>query len=286
MMRGLSGARTSIAPAGRQSGLACLFDAIEEKLETERDQILLWLPVAFGLGIATWCGLADRNGWIAFILTMTALGVAALAFGRDRRVLRGIGIFALVTAIGCALIWLRAEYKATDTLERPVVSRFIAEIVSIEHLPARENVRVLVKNPSNPDLPTRFRVNLAEDMVPEGLGVGAWIALNARLMPPPRATVPGSYDFAQRAWFEGIGATGRAWGRSISSVRPAPAIGVAGSKRDALISPPMSRSGSETGKGLSRRPSRPVIVDGLPRKMPRRCGEAALLICLRSAVCM
>lgn len=222
MMRGLSGARTSIAPAGRQSGLACLFDAIEEKLETERDQILLWLPVAFGLGIATWCGLADRNGWIAFILTMTALGVAALAFGRDRRVLRGIGIFALVTAIGCALIWLRAEYKATDTLERPVVSRFIAEIVSIEHLPARENVRVLVKNPSNPDLPTRFRVNLAEDMVPEGLGVGAWIALNARLMPPPRATVPGSYDFAQRAWFEGIGATGRAWGE-VDIVRPASA---------------------------------------------------------------
>lgn len=219
-MRGLLGARISIAPAGRQSERARLFDSVENRLERERDQMPLWLPVALGFGIATWFGLADRNGWIAFILGMGALAVAALAFGRDRRLLRGIGIFALVAAIGCALIWLRAEYKATDTLDRPVVSRFTAEIVSVEHLPARESVRLLVRNPSDPDLPYRFRVNLAEDMVSEAVAVGAWVTLDARLMPPPGAAVPGGYDFAQRAWFEGIGATGRAWG-DVEIVRPA-----------------------------------------------------------------
>ena len=180
----------------------------------------LWLPVALGCGIAVWFGLADRNGWIAFILAAFAIAVGALAFGRSMRAVRSCGIFALVAAVGCALIWLRAEIITTDTLERPVISRFVAEIVSVEYLPARESVRLLVRDPSDPDLPHRFRVNLDEENTPTGLRAGAWVELNARVMPPPGPAVPGGYDFAQRAWFDGIGATGRAWGTA-RIVRPA-----------------------------------------------------------------
>jgi competence protein ComEC len=221
-MRGLSEARTSIAPGGRQSGLFALLDAIESRLEKERDQLALWLPVALGFGVASWFALASRSSWIAFLLVGTALALVSLVFGRAMRVFRGVGIFALVAVIGCALIWVRAELMDTETLQRPVASRFAAEIVSVEHLPTRETVRLLVRTPSDPDLPYQFRVNIDEGAAPDGLQAGAWVSLNARLMPPPRAAVPGAYDFSERAWFEGIGATGRAWG-DVEIVRAAPA---------------------------------------------------------------
>jgi competence protein ComEC len=193
---------------------------VERRLETERDQLALWLPVGIGCGISAWFIVTERSSWIAFILAALALVVAAFAFGRGSRAGQGLRIFALAAAFGMALIWVRAEWMATETLERPVASRFSAEVVSVEHLPARESVRLVVRNPSDPALPYRFRVNIDEAAMPDGLRPGAQIVLNARLMPPPRAAVPGAYDFAERAWFEGIGATGRAWG-DVTIVREA-----------------------------------------------------------------
>src|SRR3546814_13556872 len=45
-----------------------------------------------------------------------------------------------------------------------------------------------------------------------GLFDGEAIGGRARLMPPPTANLPGGYDFAQRAWFDGIGAVGTVLG--------------------------------------------------------------------------
>jgi competence protein ComEC len=58
-------------------------------------------------------------------------------------------------------------------------------------------------------LPPHFRLNLAEKDVPARLAAGAMVRMRARLMPPPSPGVPGAYDFAQVAWFQGLGATGR-----------------------------------------------------------------------------
>ena len=45
-----------------------------------------------------------------------------------------------------------------------------------------------------------------------GLTQGARIALRARLAPPPPMALPGTYDFARAAWFQGIGAVGKSLG--------------------------------------------------------------------------
>ena len=58
-------------------------------------------------------------------------------------------------------------------------------------------------------LPPRVRVNLAQADMPANLTPGATIKLQARLMPPNEATVPGAYDFRRVAWFDRLGATGR-----------------------------------------------------------------------------
>ncbi|MBC7987424.1 MAG: hypothetical protein H7X93_12275, partial [Sphingomonadaceae bacterium] len=41
---------------------------LERRLEAERDQLPLWIPVGLGAGIAAWFALPTREGWIALLL--------------------------------------------------------------------------------------------------------------------------------------------------------------------------------------------------------------------------
>lgn len=77
----------SIADRPLQSGVSKRFarfsSRIELLFERERDQLPLWLPVGFGLGIAAWFVLPDSRAWTAFLLAAAAAvaGFLALAGG-------------------------------------------------------------------------------------------------------------------------------------------------------------------------------------------------------------
>ena len=70
---------------------------------------------------------------------------------------------------------------------------------------------MIVRPLARPDLPPRVRVT-ASGEAGAGIAPGEAIGLRARLMPPPTASLPGGYDFAQRAWFDRIGAVGTVLG--------------------------------------------------------------------------
>lgn len=181
-------------------------------LERERDQLPLWVPVALGCGIAAWFQLANPAWWLAFISLCAALGLFAVVTGRARRAGKAIFWFVLLAAIGCALIWSRSWSVAAPVLERPLVTLFNAEIERVEPVLARDMVRLTLRTGDNPELPPRVRVNVPlEQVIPE-LQDGALIQLRARLMPPAMPALPGAYDFSERAWFQGLGATGQALG--------------------------------------------------------------------------
>jgi competence protein ComEC len=185
---------------------------VERWLEAERDQLPLWLPVALGFGIAAWFWLPDRSGWIAFLLALAALAAAALCLPPGGRLRRSLLFLAGTVALGLALIWWRSERVAAPRLERPVVTRFEARVEAIDRVPARGIIRLRLAPVDAPSLPPRLRVNVADKDAPPGLAAGGRVALRARLMPPTAPTVPGAYDFARVAWFQGLGATGRALG--------------------------------------------------------------------------
>lgn len=184
-------------------------DGLENWLEAEREQLVLWLPVTLVAGIAVWLLLGDPSHWLAVVLAGGALGVGGLALPSHRRAPRVVAVAAIGVAIGCALIWWRAERVAAPVLARPAVVAFSAEVKRVEALPARDLVRLVLVPRSRPDLPPRLRVNLAQADAPADLGPGAVVRLRARLVPPPPPAVPGAYDFARTAWFAGLGATGK-----------------------------------------------------------------------------
>ncbi|WP_082457982.1 ComEC/Rec2 family competence protein [Sphingomonas sp. Leaf10] len=219
--------------------------ALERRAEAERGQLPLWMPVALGAGIAAWFMLPGPAAWGAVLFAGLAMALGGTVLPWGTRTARAITIAGLLAMLGCALIWWRAERIAAPVLARPVVAAFAARVERVEPLPARELVRLTLApiattplpdrkglgvgrvplgaasrslagqstpNPSLPrrgGLPPRIRVNVAQGDFPTDLSPGATIALRARLMPPPSAALPGAYDFARTAWFQGIGATGR-----------------------------------------------------------------------------
>lgn len=205
------------APSTHPPALQTARAALASWLDAERDQLPLWLPVAVGAGIATWFALPSQREWQVALLSGMSAALLALALGRGGRAGRALAVGAMAFTLGLALIWVKAERVRAPVLQRPVVVRLAARVEQVDRLPARGLVRLRLtdlqwRDRAPAERPRGIRVNVADRDVPEGLAPDARVSLRARLMPPPPPTVPGAYNFARVAWFDGIGATGRAFG--------------------------------------------------------------------------
>lgn len=121
-------------------------------------------------------------------------------------------MLGILLALGCATIMLRSAWVAAPVLERPVVAPFSARVERIERRGFEGETRLYLRTARASGLPPRMRVTLRDADMPPHLHIGTSVTMRARLMPPSGAFLPGGYDFAMRAWFDGIGAVGRAIG--------------------------------------------------------------------------
>jgi len=200
-----------IAPLHRGRALRILA-AVERMLDAERDQVALWLPVALGGGIAAWFVLDDAAGWTAWLFAMAALVTASALFPLGSRLRRTLLIGAIAGAVGCGAIWTRAIWVAAPVLTRPTVATFSATVERIEVQSAKDRARLTLLPVDAPALPPRVRVTVDALAKTEALIAGDRVRLRARLVGPPGASVPGGFDFSRVAWFQGLGATGKAIG--------------------------------------------------------------------------
>ncbi|QTH19948.1 ComEC/Rec2 family competence protein [Rhizorhabdus wittichii] len=183
---------------------------LEAWLEAERDQVALWLPVALGGGIALWLVLPDRNGWFAALALLAGIALCGVALGVGRRAGRMLLVGALAAIAGLLLVWARADWVAAPRIDRPVVTEVAGRIEAVERMPARELTRLTIAPDAGLLLPHRIRLNVDQADLERPVAAGGRIRVRARLMPPAPPAVPGAYDFARAAWFQGIGATGKA----------------------------------------------------------------------------
>ncbi|CAN5312742.1 hypothetical protein BH10PSE12_BH10PSE12_00460 [soil metagenome] len=170
----------------------------------------LWVPIGLGIGIVAWFVLPNAPAWIGWCCICGALACGSVflpAGSRLRALCAGLG---LLGCIGCIIIWGKALWMGEPPLARASFVDLSARIRSVEPLPAQQATRLVVMPLARPDLPAMIRVNVADADRPGAFSTGTIIAFRARLMPPAPPAVPGAYDFAQRAYFLGIGATGKA----------------------------------------------------------------------------
>ena len=189
---------------------------IELFLEAERGQLPLWFVAAFASGIAAWLWLPGPSQWGAFIVFALAITLGGIAWGQGR-LGRALMVGGLALGMGCGLIWGRSAWVAAPRLERPVIALLDARVEKVEHLVAREDLRLTL---APAGAMPRLRVSLPTKDAPKGLGKGARITVKARVQPPPPMPLPGGHDFARDAWFASRGGVGRTIG-PITLVEPA-----------------------------------------------------------------
>lgn len=204
-------------PWQRDGGLSSLADAAEAFLDRAAYGRGPWLAVAFAAGIAAWFVLPDAAAWLTAIVFAAGAGMACWLHWRssENRVLLRLAAAALGAAfvIGLALIWARSELVGTPPLARPYIGPIEGRILMREEQPAEHRVRLtLAVRAPDTGRAAKVRINVPSDHDTFGLAEGALIRAGVRLLPPAPPLVPGGYDFARRAWFEGLVATGSSFG--------------------------------------------------------------------------
>ena len=207
--------------------LSTLPDRIETFLLDRPFERMPWLAAAMLFGIAAWFAMPGPADWLTFIGVCTAVAGAALLIGTERwPVLRSaiVGV-AVMLAAGCLLIWARSELVGTPPISGPRVTTVEARVLERVEQPARGRAQIVVatRDPLD-ERPIRVRLHVTPDRDDPVLQEGAVFRARIRMIPPQRAAVPGAYDFARSAWFEGLAATG--------SLLEAPSIEASGSRSD------------------------------------------------------
>lgn len=187
--------------------LSASFNWIETQLERERERLALWVPIIFGAAIGLWFIISSQAAWTGSLLVFACITICGFFVGLRTRLGQTLMVAGASAFIGMAYIWWRATWLAAPILAYPVTAEFSAQVEAVQPQPARDKIRFLIKPIGRDDLPPRIRLTVSDQGL-DDLRVGEFVGVRARLTPPPQASLPGGYDFARRAWFEGIGAVG------------------------------------------------------------------------------
>ena len=185
-----------------------------------------WLAVAFAAGIAAWFALRSPLEWAAILaagLIAALLGMAG-GHGEGIRVHLRLALISLglCLATGVGAVWVKSEMVGAEPITRPSVVTVDGLILDRIEQPAEERVRlVLATRNVEHGRAIKIRVNLPIKQDDPRFAEGAIVRLKSRLMPPQPPMLPGGYDFARAAWFQGLAATGSVLGEPVL-LKPAP----------------------------------------------------------------
>lgn len=214
------------SPWRNRARLSSVGDGVEEFLVRAALDRGPWLAVAFAAGIGLWFVFPTAAHWVATILggLLLATGAAALwgKSGQRHAVLLACCSTGLLISAGTAVIWARSELVGVPPIARTTSGMFTGRILERIEQPAEGRVRlVLATREPDTHRAIKVRVNLPLAGDSPSFREGAVLRAGLRLMPPAPPMLPGSYDFARSAWFDGLAATGSVQG-DIRVVEAAP----------------------------------------------------------------
>jgi len=182
-------------------------------LDKQRGALLLWAPVAFSCGIASYFGLKVEPSVLpmALAVALAALGVATLW---RFQALRALAVLVALGLSGGLVAKLQTDVVAAPILNADYRGPVMGRLVGLDRS-ERNQLRLwldeveLFGDYTGP-VPERVRVVLAQ-APPEGIiFAGARVMVGARLGPPPPPVEPDGFDFRRHAWFLRLGAIGYA----------------------------------------------------------------------------
>jgi competence protein ComEC len=188
-------------------------------IEGAERRFFLWIPVAAMSGVALNMA-ADREPALWLPALMIVL-LGALAWTTRARVVAfGATVGAVALCAGFLAMGLRTARVAGPVLDHIRIAKIEGYVEEIDFRSVGARLIIRIENAG--DMPADLapqRVRVTTRKAPD-VSAGDYVALQARLLPPSHASIPGGYDFARDAYFAGIGAVGSTLGESRSNLRP------------------------------------------------------------------
>lgn len=177
--------------------------------ETDQGLAFLFLPVSMGVGAGLFY-MASTNPSSVLLVAGLVITLLLAALARRHHVVaaRAAG-YAAAVCVGALAADLQVS-RGSILLDSDVTTT-ISGTVEAREFDAAGKVRYLVRLQSTADPQIRrppMRVRLSARTAHDTVAVGAMISGRARLSAPSGPVMPGGYDFAFRAFIDGIGAHG------------------------------------------------------------------------------
>jgi competence protein ComEC len=187
----------------------------EQRLQQERKNFILWVPVAIGAGVGCYFSLSFEP---PLVLGLSFISLFLLAGFLSRKrypqslLVRWVSMLLIFFGIGFLSAQIRVLVLSTPMLDKAVACDVEGTIIKVEEMP--EKTRVTLENlnfyyPSIKKRLHKIRVSLRPSLKLNVLLIpGQKIRIKAYLMPPNGPVIPQGYDFRRKAYFESIGAVG------------------------------------------------------------------------------
>lgn len=177
----------------------------------ERDRLILWLPVAQGIGIGTYFLLDEEPRlWPAALVVV--LGIAAAWLCRARPMALALALVVAAAALGFATAtWRTSQVGAPILAWRTPAVEVTGRVVELAGSGARGRLtvdRVTIAGIAAADTPARVRMTLRGNG--DAVRPGDQVRLRAVLQPPGGPPMPGANDFGRDAFFRQLGGVGYA----------------------------------------------------------------------------
>jgi competence protein ComEC len=178
-------------------------------IDAERENLLLWTPIIFSIGILTYFSLSFEPE-LSYVLLPLLVSMLALFILHKNKIVHRINIIIILVLLGfCA-----AKYRVY-TVESPIFPytqkfTFVKGVIEAI-IPQEFGSKVIIKDLKlwridREKTPKKIRLNFRTKL--NDAQVGDYIKVKAVLSSPPKPIIPGGYDFARKAYFQQIGATG------------------------------------------------------------------------------
>lgn len=197
-----------------QDKLRPLFAPCAALAAAEARRVVLWFPVALGLGVQAYFLLPTEPAFLH--LSAAVAVVAGVLLSVRHEAVRLLLAVLLCFITGAAAASLRASSVAAPVLGAETTALVEGRVRAVSQSQSGRP-RLLLDAPTIYGLdktatPARVRIALRDTKDRAEYRPGDWISVMARLSPPGGPVEPGAYDFARAAWFDRLGAIGVATG--------------------------------------------------------------------------
>lgn len=189
------------------------FYHLREQFMSNQSRWWLWYPVFFATGIGLYFSLPQEPSKWLTLGVIESLIILAIFFRHHIRVLYFLFILGLIS-LGFACIQLRTIYFSTKQAPVPSEKMYLQARIKYLDYNSKGNTRLTIDKLYDFDgnfVPGTFRISLRGKN--HNLSIGQCVEMVAKLLPNPKASLPGGYQFDRKSFFLGLSGSGYAESR-------------------------------------------------------------------------